>query len=150
MGTPKLNPHFLEFSKCLGAHDVRYLLIGGYAVGFHGWPRNTKDIDFWIAGDEENQARVIHALREFGFPHAEDDLLREDSVIVRFGVPPFRIEIIRKISGVSFESLILCILKPATPTTTHSRAVASSAHLAEPEPELSDSAGCSPHLPPSR
>ena len=38
MVTPKLNPHFLEFSKCLGAHDERYLLIGGYAVGAHGWP----------------------------------------------------------------------------------------------------------------
>ena len=104
METPKLNPHFLEFSKCLGAHDVRYLLIGGYAVGFHGWPRNTKDIDFWIAGDEENQSRVIRALREFAFPHVQDDLLREESVIVRFGVPPLRIEVIRNISGVAFEA----------------------------------------------
>ena len=104
MGTPKLNPHFLEFSKCLGAHDVRYLLIGGYAVGFHGWPRNTKDIDFWIAGDEENLSRVIRALRQFAFPHVQDDLLREESVIVRFGVPPLRIEVIRKISGVTFEA----------------------------------------------
>mgnify|MGYP000036760550 CR=1 FL=1 len=103
MGTPKLNPHFREFSKCLGAHDVRYLLIGGYAVGFHGWPRNTKDIDFWIAGDEENQARVIEAIREFAFPDTQDDLLREESVIVRFGVPPHRIAIIRQISGVVFE-----------------------------------------------
>ena len=103
MGTPKLNPNFLEFSKCLAAHDARYLLIGGYAVGFHGWPRNTKDIDFWIAGDEENQARVVQALRAFAFPHAQDDLLREESVIVRFGVPPHRIEIIRRISGVAFE-----------------------------------------------
>ena len=104
METPKLNPHFLEFSKCLGAHDVRYLLIGGYAVGFHGWPRNTKNIDFWIAGDEENQSRVIRALREFAFPHVQDDLLREKSVIVRFGVPPLRIEVIRNISGVAFEA----------------------------------------------
>ena len=103
MGTPKLNPHFLEFSKCLGAHDVRYLLIGGYAVGFHGWPRNTKDIDFWIAGDEENQARVIEALREFAFPDIQDDLLREESAIVRFGTPPYRVEIIRTISGLVFE-----------------------------------------------
>ena len=103
MGTLNLNPHFQEFSKCLTAHEVRYLLIGGYAVGFHGWPRNTKDIDFWIAGDLENQVRVINALREFAFPDIQDDLLREESVIVRFGVPPHRIEIIRQITGIEFE-----------------------------------------------
>jgi hypothetical protein len=103
MGTPKLNPHFQGFSKCFTAHEVRYLLIGGYAVGFHGWPRNTKDIDFWIAGDPENQARVIKALREFAFPDVQEDLLREESVIVRFGVPPHRIEILRRITGLEFE-----------------------------------------------
>jgi len=103
MGTPKLNPHFQGFSKCLTAHEVRYLLIGGYAVGFHGWPRNTKDIDFWIAGDPENQARVIKALREFAFPDVQEDLLREESVIVRFGLPPHRIEILRRITGLEFE-----------------------------------------------
>jgi hypothetical protein len=103
MGTPKLNPHFQGFSKCLTAHEVRYLLIGGYAVGFHGWPRNTKHIDFWIAGDPENQARVIKALREFAFPDVQEDLLREESVIVRFGLPPHRIEILRRITGLEFE-----------------------------------------------
>jgi len=87
MGPPKMNPHFLEFLKCFAANEVRYLLIGGYAVGFHGWPRNTKDIDFWVAGDEANQARVVQALRDFAFPTAQSDLLREESVIVRFGVP---------------------------------------------------------------
>ena len=103
MATPKLNPHFLEFLRCFAVHKVRYLLIGGYAVGFHGWPRNTKDIDLWIGGDEENQARVIGALREFAFPAIEDDLLREESVIVRFGVPPHRIEILRAVSGLVFD-----------------------------------------------
>jgi hypothetical protein len=100
---PNLNPHFLEFSKLLNAHEVRYLLIGGYAVGYHGWPRNTKDIDFWIASDPGNQARVISALREFAFPELGDDVLAETDAMVRFGVPPFRIELLKQIRGVTFE-----------------------------------------------
>ncbi len=68
MATLKLNPHFLEFLRCFAVHKVRYLLIGEYAVGFHGWPRNTKDIGFWIAGDGGNQARVIAAIGELAFP----------------------------------------------------------------------------------
>jgi hypothetical protein len=103
MGTRRRNQRFPAFSKCFTAHEVRYLLIGGYAVGFHGWPRNTKDIDFWIAGDPENQARVIKALREFAFPDVQEDLLRDESVIVRFGLPPHRIEILRRITGLEFE-----------------------------------------------
>jgi hypothetical protein len=100
---PNLNPNFLELSKLLNAHSVRYLLIGGYAVGYHGWARNTKDIDFWIASDPGNQKRVIAALREFAFPSAEDNILAEDDAMLRFGVPPFRVEFLKKISGVSFE-----------------------------------------------
>lgn len=100
---PKLNPHFLEFSKFLNAHSVRYLLIGGYAVGFHGWARNTKDIDFWIASDPENQERVIAALRDFAFPDIASNLLAEEDAMLRFGVPPLRIEILKAIRGVSFE-----------------------------------------------
>jgi hypothetical protein len=103
MAKPKLNQHFLEFSKCLAEHKVRYMLIGGYAVGFHGWARNTHDIDFWVAGDAENQARLVRALRHFAFPEAADDLLVEANAIVRFGAPPHRVEIIRRISGIEFE-----------------------------------------------
>lgn len=68
MAIPKMNAHFLEFSKCLGSHDVRYFLIGGHAVGLHGWARNTKDIDFWIAGDGDNQARAGARYASSHFP----------------------------------------------------------------------------------
>lgn len=103
MANPNLNPDFLELSKLLNAHNARYLLIGGYAVGYHGWARNTKDIDFWIAPDPENQRRIIAALREFAFPTAGDDILAADDAMLRFGVPPFRVEFLKKIGGVSFE-----------------------------------------------
>ncbi len=105
MGKTKqhLNPDFQDLSKCLNGHKVRYLLIGGYAVGFHGWPRNTKDIDFWIASDRENQGRVIEALKAFAFPSLNVNLLDAEDAMLRFGVPPYRVELIKKISGVSFE-----------------------------------------------
>lgn len=100
---PKLNPHFLEFSKFLNAHNVRYLLIGGHAVGYHGWARNTKDIDFWIASDPPNQLRVIAALREYAFPDIKDDALAREDAMLRFGVPPLRVEILKRIRGIEFD-----------------------------------------------
>jgi len=103
MATVQMKPHFLEFWKCLDSHDVRYLLIGGYAVGYYGWVRNTKHIDFWIAADKENQERTVAALRTFAFADAPDDLFSEEKAVVRFGVPPYRIEILKSISGVGFE-----------------------------------------------
>lgn len=70
MAMVQMRPHFLEFSRFLNSNEVRYLLIGGYAVGYHGWARNTKEVDFWIAGDNENQARAVAAIRQFAFPRA--------------------------------------------------------------------------------
>jgi len=103
MATPKMNSHFLEFSRFLNSNEVRYLLIGGHAVGYHGWARNTKHIDFWIAGDTANQARTVDAIRQFAFPHAGDDLFDQTNAVVRFGVPPLRIEVLRTISGITFD-----------------------------------------------
>lgn len=86
------------------AHGARFLLIGGYAVNAFGYVRNTVDMDLWIAPDEENQPRVIAAIREFAFPQAPDDLLAESDAMVRMGVPPLRIEVLKSISGVEFEA----------------------------------------------
>jgi hypothetical protein len=81
------------------------LLIGGYAVGYYGYPRTTKDIDIWIAIHPENAERMVAALRQFGFdvPELSVNLFLQEKSIVRMGVPPLRIEIITVISGVSFE-----------------------------------------------
>src|SRR5215475_8749269 len=100
-----LPPDFKEFLRLLNTHDVEYLLIGGYAVGYHGYPRATNDLDIWIAVHPDNAERVTRALREFGFdvPGLSSKLFLDDKRIVRMGVPPLRIEVMTSISGVAFE-----------------------------------------------
>jgi predicted nucleotidyltransferase len=96
---------FKEFLRLLGRHGVRYLLIGGYAVNYYGYPRATGDIDVWIALDLDNATRMVNVLREFGFGTSElsTDLFLQEGRIVRMGNTPVRIEILTKISGVSFD-----------------------------------------------
>jgi hypothetical protein len=101
----ELPPDFKEFLKLLNEKGVRYLLIGGYAVGYHGYPRATNDMDIWIAIDPDNAERVTAVLREFGFdlPELSPDLFLREDRIIRMGNPPLRIEITTSISGVEFE-----------------------------------------------
>lgn len=101
----ELPPDFKDFLRLLRAHGVDYLLIGGYAVGFYGYPRATNDLDIWIAIRPDNAEKVAAALREFGFaiPQVTAKLFLEEGKIVRMGVPPMRIEIATTISGVTFE-----------------------------------------------
>lgn len=103
MATTRIPPDFKEFLKLLVAHDSRFLLIGGYAVNAFGYVRNTVDMDVWIASDQDNQNRVILALREFGFPDATVALLAEPDAMLRMGVPPLRLEVVKLIAGVDFE-----------------------------------------------
>jgi len=104
MATINLPPDFSEFLRLLNAHQVEYLLIGGYAVAYHGYPRATADMDIWIATHPRNAARVVAALKEFGFdvPALSVELFQTENQIVRMGNPPVRIEIATGISGVSF------------------------------------------------
>ncbi len=100
----KLPEDFKEFLRLLDARRVEYLLIGGHAVGYHGYPRATKDLDVWVAASPANAERLVRALREFGFNAADlsPALFCQDDRIVRMGVPPLQIEICTSISGVSF------------------------------------------------
>jgi hypothetical protein len=95
---------FKEFLRLLRAHGVEYLLVGGWAVIYHGYPRATDDLDIWIAIAPENAARAVRALREFGFdvPELSADLLLQNDQIVRMGIEPVRIEVMTTISGVRF------------------------------------------------
>jgi hypothetical protein len=105
MATTRLPPDFKDFLRLLSAHRVEYLLIGGYAVGYHGYPRATGDMDIWVARTPENAGRLVSVLREFGFPTSAvpaDAFLKENQII-RMGVPPMRIEIATSISGVVFD-----------------------------------------------
>jgi hypothetical protein len=100
-----LPPDFREFLSLLHSHGVKYLLIGGYAVGYHGYPRATNDLDIWVALAPENAERIVAALRAFGFdlPELSANLFLQDESMVRMGVPPVRIELTTSISGVSFD-----------------------------------------------
>lgn len=104
MITTRIPRDFREFLKSLISREARFLLIGGYAVNAYGYVRNTMDMDVWIASDVENQRRVILAVRDFAFPAAADDLLVEPKAMLRMGVPPLRIEVIKSVSGIEFES----------------------------------------------
>ena len=101
----QLPPDFKEFLTLLNEKKVEYLLIGGYAVGYHGYVRATGDIDIWISPNADNAGRTISALQEFGFelPDNAQNLLLIPKNVLRMGVPPVRIEVLTSISGVSFD-----------------------------------------------
>jgi hypothetical protein len=100
-----LPPDFKEFLRLLNAHAVEYLLIGGYAVNYHGYPRATADMDIWVALRPANAERIVAALKEFGFdlPGLSAGLFLQQWQIIRLGIPPVRIEIATTISGVDFD-----------------------------------------------
>ena len=98
-----LPSHFKEFLRLLRAEGVEYLIVGGWAVIYHGYPRATKDIDIWIAVDAENANRVVRTLRKFGFDVALPvDLFLHEEKVVRIGDEPNVIEIMTSASGVEF------------------------------------------------
>lgn len=101
MDTIQLPLDFREFLKLLNSKRVEYLVIGGYAVGYHGYPRPTGDLDIWISNAAENVYRTVEALEEFGFSCPIDILMKDDQV-VRMGIPPFRLEVLTTIDGVKF------------------------------------------------
>ncbi len=102
----QLPTEFKEFLRSFNDHDVEYLLIGGYAVGYHGYPRATADIDVWVACKESNADRIVEALKTFGFdvPELTPALFLEEHRIVRMGRAPLRIEIMMSVDGVAFEA----------------------------------------------
>lgn len=97
----RLQADLKEFLSLLASNKVEYLLIGGYAVGYYGYPRPTGDMDVWIAINPENAQRIVNALTEFGFQATTQKFL-EENMVVRMGVPPFRLEILTTIDGVDF------------------------------------------------
>ncbi|HAB54269.1 MAG: hypothetical protein A2315_07675 [Ignavibacteria bacterium RIFOXYB2_FULL_35_12] len=100
----QLPKDFSEFLKLLNSKQVEYLVIGGWAVGFYGYPRATGDMDIWVSRSEENASKIVETMNEFGFnvPNLSPDLFTKENQVTRLGVPPIRIEILTTISGVSF------------------------------------------------
>lgn len=95
---------FKEFLKLLEDHNVEYLLIGGYAVGYYGYPRTTADIDIWIATSPETADKMVDVFNAFGMqsPDISTELFMTPGNIVRMGLAPIRIEILNEIDGVEF------------------------------------------------
>lgn len=98
------NQDFKEFIESLNASQVRYLVVGGYAVALHGYPRYTKDLDIWIDRTPGNAARMVKALETFGFGSLDlqaTDFLQADQII-QLGYPPNRIDLLTSVPGVDF------------------------------------------------
>ena len=100
-----LDQDFKEFIESLNDNHVRYLVVGGYAVAFHGHPRYTKDIDIWVELEPANAKKIIGALKQFGFGSLDlnpEDFLVADQII-QLGYPPNRIDLITTLVAVDFE-----------------------------------------------
>ena len=104
MDPRSLTKDFKEFLQCLNGRGVEFLVIGGHAVAFHGYPRATADLDVWVAVNPDTASRLAAALRDFGFnvPELSPELFLRPDRIVRMGVAPNRIEIQTGIDGVTF------------------------------------------------
>ena len=99
-----LSRDFREFIESLNASNVRYLVVGGYAVALHGYPRYTKDLDIWVEPSVPNAQNVLNALFNFGFGSLDittADFTEEDNII-QLGYPPNRIDLITSLKGLDF------------------------------------------------
>ena len=101
-----LEKDFKEFIELLNEHKVKYLVIGGFAVNYHGYPRYTKDIDFWIWLTQENIQLLLKAIKDFGFGSLglDETDFDDTKTIVQLGYEPYRIDLLVDVEGVDFES----------------------------------------------
>src|SRR5262245_53357827 len=99
-----MNPDFVDLLRAFVDADVRFLIVGAYALALHGRPRATGDLDVWIDASPENAPRIMRALAAFGAPLqgvSETDFSRE-GVTYQIGVPPGRIDILTELTGITF------------------------------------------------
>ena len=101
------NPDFVEFLQCLHDESVESILVGGYAVVLHGYPRTTGDMDVWVRPSSDNYERLQAAFALFGLPtHAISEAVFLDTTntdVFAFGRPPMAIDILTKVKGLDFE-----------------------------------------------
>jgi hypothetical protein len=98
------SPDFKEFVELLIKNDAEYLIVGGYAVGVHGHPRYTGDLDIWVNPTSDNALKILACVNEFGFSSFNlkpEDFMKEGNVI-QLGYPPVRIDLLTQIDGVTF------------------------------------------------
>ena len=100
----ELDKDFKEFVELLNEHEVQYLVIGGYAVNFYGYPRYTKDIDFWLWMTKDNIDKLLKAIKSFGFGSLNleiEDFMSPENII-QLGNEPYRIDLLVDVEGVEF------------------------------------------------
>ena len=103
----EMQPDFRELLALFNAHHVEYMIVGGYALAFHGAPRFTGDLDVLVKPDPENAHRILAALETFGFASVgltPGDFSHPDQV-VQLGVPPVRIDLITSLTGTSWDEV---------------------------------------------
>jgi len=102
--TPELPSDFVDLLAAFADAEVRYLVIGGYAVGFHDRPRATKDLDLLLADDPDNVERTCRALDAFGAAQTTIEAVRHaaSDEVVWFGVPPIRVDLLKSAPGIDF------------------------------------------------
>ncbi|MDX2191032.1 MAG: hypothetical protein SFY32_14320 [Bacteroidota bacterium] len=101
------NNDFRDFIKALNEAKVEYILVGGYAVIFHGFKRTTGDMDIWVNKTKQNYKKIEHAFKLFGMPVFDMDLKKfiskhTESEVFRFGISPSRIDLMTKVKGLDF------------------------------------------------
>ncbi len=100
---------FEDFVKLLNKYNVEYMIVGGYALAFHGKPRHTGDLDIWINISDENATRMLNVVNDFGLQSLgfqKEDFLTE-GLINQIGYPPLRIDVLNLIDGVEFSEALL-------------------------------------------
>lgn len=102
----ELDKDFKEFINLLNEHKVKYLVVGGYAVNFHGYPRYTRDIDFWLWLTDTNLKNLLSALDDFGFGglNLKIEELKNPENIIQLGYEPYRIDLLMDVDGVDFDN----------------------------------------------
>ena len=103
----KTHPDFVDFITALNSNHVEYVIVGAYALAYHGHPRATGDIDFWIKPTDENAKLLLKALMDFGFGTLDisaDDIL--SGKIIQLGFPPVRIDLITKLDGLINDEIL--------------------------------------------
>jgi hypothetical protein len=99
-----MNQDFVDLLRAFVARDVRFLVVGAYALAVHGRPRATGDLDVWVDANPENAERVLGALADFGAPLTDvtvDDFSRP-GVVFQMGLPPRRIDVLTELTGLTF------------------------------------------------
>jgi predicted nucleotidyltransferase len=100
-----LAPDYKEFVELLNSKGIKYIIVGGYAVAWHGYPRFTGDINFWLAISKDNAHKTVEALNEFGFGSlniTDEDFLQHD-LVLQLGYPPVRIDLLTSLTDLDFD-----------------------------------------------